>query len=56
MRIIAGLLNADSGEVLIDGKKLNLFKRGMVFQEFALFPWRTVKKNVEFGLEYKGYS
>jgi NitT/TauT family transport system ATP-binding protein len=27
--------------------------RGMVFQEFALFPWRTVRKNVEFGLEIK---
>ncbi len=58
LRIIAGLLNADSGEVLIDGKKIETpsSKRGMVFQEFALFPWRTVKKNVEFGLEYKGLS
>jgi NitT/TauT family transport system ATP-binding protein len=28
----------------------------MVFQEFALFPWRTVRKNIEFGLEVKGVS
>jgi len=28
----------------------------MVFQEFALFPWRTVQKNVEFGLEIKKVS
>ncbi len=27
--------------------------RGMVFQEFALFPWRTVRKNIEFGLEVR---
>ena len=56
LRIIAGLQQADSGEVLLDGKKVESTssKRGMVFQEFALFPWRTVEKNVEFGLEYKG--
>ena len=56
LRIIAGLQQADSGEVLLDGEKIESTssKKGMVFQEFALFPWRTVKKNVEFGLEYKG--
>ena len=56
LRIIAGLQQADSGEVLLDGKKIESTstQKGMVFQEFALFPWRTVQKNVEFGLEYKG--
>ena len=56
LRIIAGLQKADSGEVLLDGMKTESpsTKKGMVFQEFALFPWRTVQKNVEFGLEYKG--
>ena len=29
-------------------------EKGLVFQEYALFPWRTVRKNVEFGLEYGG--
>jgi len=55
LRVIAGLQQADSGEVLLDGNKIELTssKVGMVFQEFALFPWRTVQKNVEFGLEYK---
>ena len=56
LRIIAGLQQADTGEVLLDGEKVESpsSKKGMVFQEFALFPWRTVQKNVEFGLEYKG--
>jgi len=56
LRLIAGLQEADSGEILLDGNKIESTssKRGMVFQEFALFPWRTVQKNVEFGLEYKG--
>jgi len=56
LRVIAGLENADKGEVLIDGEiiKESGPEIGMVFQEFALFPWRTVIKNVEFGLEYKG--
>ncbi|KYC54004.1 MAG: Trehalose/maltose import ATP-binding protein MalK [Candidatus Methanofastidiosum methylothiophilum] len=58
LRLIAGLQDADSGEILLDGNKIKSTssKRGMVFQEFALFPWRTVQKNVEFGLEYKGMT
>jgi NitT/TauT family transport system ATP-binding protein len=56
LRIIAGLETADEGDVYIDGEIANEPSpaKGMVFQEFALFPWRTVLKNVEFGLEYKG--
>jgi len=54
LRVIAGLERADEGGIYVDGKLMNEPSRekGMVFQEFALFPWRTVRKNVEFGLEY----
>jgi NitT/TauT family transport system ATP-binding protein len=56
LRIIAGLDEATKGEVYVDGKmsKGPGPEKGMVFQEFALFPWRTVQKNIEFGLEYRG--
>jgi len=53
LRMIAGLLDATSGTVTIDGRPCTKpgADRGMVFQDFALFPWRSVRKNVEFGLE-----
>ncbi|MGN0143559.1 MAG: ABC transporter ATP-binding protein [Clostridium sp.] len=53
--IISGLVKADSGSVLIDGKEVNgpALDRGFVMQGYALFPWRTIRKNVEFGLELK---
>ena len=56
LRIVAGLEDASAGEVILCGKKVTSAgpDRGMVFQEFALFPWRTVRKNIEFGLEVKG--
>ena len=56
MRIMAGLIPADSGEVLYQGLPLYGPANGisMVFQSFALFPWLTVQKNVELGLEAKG--
>ncbi len=56
LRIVAGLERATAGEVLVHGKKVTDAgpERGMVFQEFALFPWRTVRKNIEFGLEIRG--
>lgn len=58
MRIMAGLIPADSGEVLYRGLPLYGPANGisMVFQSFALFPWLTVQKNVELGLEAKGMS
>jgi len=55
LRMIAGLEPITRGDVLIDGKKITGTspKVGFVFQEYTLFPWRTVEKNVEFGLEIK---
>jgi NitT/TauT family transport system ATP-binding protein len=57
LNIIAGFLVPTRGDVLIGGKKVSGkgLDRGIVFQDFAqLFPWRTARRNVEFGLEMKG--
>ena len=55
LNIIAGLLEPTSGSVFLDGKKIEGtgVERGVVFQGYALFPWRTVLQNVMFGLEIK---
>ena len=51
--IIAGLSQASSGEVLINGQAVNKPgpDRGMVFQNYALMPWMTVKDNIKFAVE-----
>jgi NitT/TauT family transport system ATP-binding protein len=56
VRILAGLEEKTSGEVLLQGKPVSGpgSDRGMVFQGYTLFPWLTVKKNVMFGLEVNG--
>ena len=53
LRIIAGLIQPTSGEVLYNGEALDGPAKGvaMVFQTFALFPWLTVLENVEAGLQ-----
>jgi NitT/TauT family transport system ATP-binding protein len=53
IRILAGLDEQTSGEVLLDDKPVTGpgRDRGMVFQTYTLFPWLTVKKNVMYGLE-----
>lgn len=55
LNIIAGLLEPTSGAVYLDDKQIEGtgVERGVVFQQYALFPWRTVLKNVMFGLEEK---
>lgn len=55
LNIIAGLLEPTSGAAYLDGKKIEGtgVERGVVFQQYALFPWRTVLKNVMFPLEMK---
>ena len=57
-RIVAGLDPYSSGELLVDGQAIEgpSFERGMVFQGYTLFPWKTVKENVMFGPLMKGAS
>ena len=56
--IIAGLKDPTGGVCRLDGKVINgpARERGMVFQNYSLFPWLTVLKNVEFGLSLHGSS
>ena len=56
LRIVDGLIGADRGKILIDGRAVKSpgTDRGFVFQQDALFPWRTVLNNVIFGLEVQG--
>ena len=58
LRIIAGLEEASSGRVLLDGKEIRQpgKDRGMVFQAYTLFPWLTVEQNIAFGLDVAGRS
>jgi NitT/TauT family transport system ATP-binding protein len=55
MNIAAGLTPVSSGEALVDGRAVEGPgpERGVIFQQYALFPWLTVRENVEFGLRIK---
>ncbi|HXZ08299.1 MAG TPA: ABC transporter ATP-binding protein, partial [Paraburkholderia sp.] len=54
--LIGGLTQADRGEILIGGRQIDGpgLDRGIVFQQYALFPWKTALGNIEFGLAAKG--
>jgi NitT/TauT family transport system ATP-binding protein len=56
LNIAAGLALPDSGEVVLDGRRVTSPgpDRAMVFQEHGLFPWLTAAENVEFGLKMRG--
>ncbi len=56
LRLIAGLMPPSGGAIYIGDRECSGpgADRGFVFQDFALFPWRSVRKNVEFGLEIAG--
>ena len=58
LRMIAGLENPDSGEIIIDGKVINNIPAsergiGFVFQSYALFRYMTVYDNIAFGLKIR---
>jgi len=56
LRIVAGLTKPTSGVARMDDKIIDEpgQDRGMVFQSYTLFPWLTVKENIQFGLEISG--
>ena len=58
LNAVAGFQPPTKGTVAVDGRTITEPgpDRGMVFQEYALFPWMTVAQNVAFGLEIKGMS
>ncbi|GGE97337.1 ABC transporter ATP-binding protein [Stappia taiwanensis] len=61
LRMIAGLLDPSEGDITIAGRRVNdvpIHKRnlGLVFQNYALFPHKTIAENVAFGLKFRGVS
>jgi len=56
LRLVAGLESPTAGDILLDGRPVSGpgADRGMVFQQYSLFPWRSALANVTFGLEVKG--
>jgi NitT/TauT family transport system ATP-binding protein len=58
LNAVAGFLEPTTGTVTVDGERVKgpSAERGMVFQQYSLFPWKTVRENVEFGLKMRGMA
>jgi ABC-type nitrate/sulfonate/bicarbonate transport system ATPase subunit len=58
LRIVAGLDQPNAGKIFVDGMQVSRpgADRGMVFQEYALLPWKTALTNVAFGLQIRGIA
>jgi len=58
LRIVAGLETPTSGTISLDGERIAgpSPRMAMIFQEYSLYPWRTVIDNIEFGLEIRGMT
>ncbi|MBI3976173.1 MAG: ABC transporter ATP-binding protein [Armatimonadetes bacterium] len=58
LNMVAGFIPPTQGEILLNGRRIQGPgpDRGVVFQSFALFPWKTVMDNVAFGLKMRGVS
>ncbi|BAU89900.1 ABC transporter [Methylorubrum populi] len=56
LNALAGFLTPSGGAVTVDGEGISgpSADRGMIFQQYSLFPWKTVRQNVEFGLKMSG--
>ena len=58
LNMFAGFVPPTAGEIMLRGQPITGIEPrcGMVFQSYALFPWKTVRGNVEFGLKMRGVT
>jgi NitT/TauT family transport system ATP-binding protein len=56
LRILAGLINPSAGEIVIHPRATTTTPVAMVFQDHSVFPWKSVRSNIEFGLVLRGSS
>ncbi|WP_419919216.1 ABC transporter ATP-binding protein [Candidatus Poriferisocius sp.] len=56
LRIVAGLVRPTSGRVEVRSSGQFSIPYAVVFQDYSIYPWKTVERNVSFGLEVQGFS